>query len=509
MVSKRHIEASMVLSAIAAGSIWLFLHLRYFGLFMFMGQEEFLYPFDEKGNLPINPIERLGDWLTQLYINPMMAVLIPTVTLMLLFVCTWWWLRRISGKSITSVALAIVPIALMLPWVLTANNPLYSSITLMIIMAAACINTWVGMGCLLLAFGYHLCTNSSSLPFAFQSPETLAGQTYSAPTITAAWTTWFIAMLIITAIALLMRRKQIARYDTWIAPAMLLTAIAWTYTTLPDSEAVAPKLRKDQLATLERLGRWEQLEALLAQTKPQDMVELTYLNLALAEQGKLGDTMFKYEQHGAEGVFCNNDGSYQLNALFSDLFYLTGYLGRAEGNAMDGKQIGMPRHLRRLVEIHTIRNERKLADKYLNVLSQLRNHKQWADDIRKDKISLTTPIMEDSMMLTSMAKTMDLWASQLKDSIPNRAAAEYLGAIYLLDKDMTNFSDFYLAWQKNPALGKMPRHFDEAAAIIAAKDTDFAAKAHISQEILNQYRAITDNNAPNGTYWSYYNNAIF
>lgn len=494
----------LMLAVFVAGSFWMFFHLRFYGLFTFMGQEERLFPFDEKGCMPINPVECLGNWLTHFYLNPTMAVMIPTVSLALLLVTTWYWLRHISGKSITVIALAIIPVMVMLPWLLTDNCPLYAVLTLVIIMLAACINNWLGMACMILAVGHHLYANPSSLSFALQSPEVLASQTYSSPAITAAWSSWIVAMLFVTTGALLLRIKQISKFDKWMAPIAIVAVLAWSYTTLPDSETQMPKLRKDQMATLERLGRWQQLEALLTQTKPQDMVELTYLNLALAQQGKLGDTMFQHAQHGAEGIYCQDNGSYQVNALYSDIFYLTGYLSRAEGHAMDAKQIGMPRHLRRLAEIHTIRGEKRLADKYLNVLSRLSNHSQWVDEMRQGKVELPVAINGDSLLLTSMSKTMDVWASQLTVETPNRAAAEYLGAIYLLDKDLQSFKTFYLAWQNNKALGKMPRHFDEAAAIIASHDSAFATKANIDKQILSQFASIESQHAPSGTYWNYY-----
>lgn len=433
----------MMLTVTVAGSIWLFMHLRFHGLFSFMRMEEMLYPFDEKGGMPANVMLRLANWLTQFYIDPMLAVLIPTVALVLLGIIGWLWLRTLSRRCITAIALAFIPVMAVLPWTLSDNFPVDA-------------------------------------------------------TVTEAWTSWAVGMSVATALALIMRLKPISRYDIFIAPIAFAAVIAWAYAGLPDPDEKMPQLRKEQIATLERLGRWQQLEAMLTQSKPQDNQELTYLNLALAEQGKLADTMFRHEQHGVEGIFCQDDGSYNICVMFSDLFYLTGYLSRAEGNAMDAKQIGVPRHLRRLVEIHTLRGEHSLADKYLDVLSRLRNHRQWAEDMRAGKVRLTVPIHADSLHLTSTTKTLDVWATQLTAPHPNRAAAEYLGAVYLLDRDLHSFRSFYLAWQANKALGRMPRHFQEAAAIIARNDAAFKALAHIDDEILNGYTSP-------GTYWEYYN----
>lgn len=432
-----------MLPVTVAGSIWLFMHLRFYGLFSFMRMEEMLYPFDEWGEMPGNVLVRFGNWLTQLYIDPTLAVLIPTMALVLIGIIGWLWLRMISRRSITAIALTIVPVVAAMPWTLSDNFP---------------VDVTVG----------------------------------------AAWAAWAKGMLFATVVAIAIRMRRIARYDIYVAIVAFIAVTAWTYASLPDQKAMMPQLRKEQIATLERLGRWEQLEAMLTQSKPQDMQELTYLNLALAEQGKLGDTMFRHEQHGAEGIVCEDDGSYNICVMFSDLFYLTGYLSRAEGNAMDAKEIGIPRHLRRLAEIHTLRGERRLADKYLDVLSRLRNHRQWAEDMRAGRTPLTVPIHADRQLLTSLSKTMDVWATQLTAVNPNRAAAEYLGAVYLLDKDLQSFRDFYLAWQRNKALGRMPRHFQEAAAIIAHEDDDFKAMARIDDEVMRGY-------ATAGTYWEYYN----
>ena len=502
--AKRHIETTMALAAIIAGGVWLFRHLHYFGLFTFMSQEEYLFPFDEMGNLPANPVEQAGNWLTQLYINPILAVLIPTVSLVLLGTLTWWWLRRVSRKSITAIPLAIVPVMVLLPWMLMENCPLHAILTVLIVMLVACLNTWAGVVALIIAAACFFYENPASISYAFESSEALADQIYSSPIISAAWTHWLCSMLMVTALALLLRVKRVSRYDLAVCPVALVAAILWASTGLPSREDAAPELRKMQIATLQRLENWQQIETMLTQSPPQDVIELTYLNLALAEQGKLGDTMFQHEQHGYEGLFCQNNGTYRLNVLFSDIFYLTGYLGRAEGNAMDAKRIGMPRQLRRLVEIHTLRGEAKLADKYLNVLSRLRNHSQWADDMRNGRITLPVPIEDGNLALTSMVDIMDVWASQLTASRPNRTAAEYLGAIYLLDKDLHKFASFYLAWQQNEALGTMPRHFDEAAAIIASHDSDFASAAHIAPEVQRQFDAISQGSVPAGTYWEYF-----
>ena len=101
----------------------------------------------------------------------------------------------------------------------------------------------------------------------------------------------------------------------------------------------------------------------------------------------------------------------------------------------------------------------------------------------------------------------------------NQIPIQFVGAIYLLSKDMKSFQTFIEKYYGTSTLPSLPTSFQEAVILLAEKDSDYWRRFNVSENVIRKftgYRNLVLQNRNNpqlpqliknsfgDTYWSYY-----
>lgn len=259
----------------------------------------------------------------------------------------------------------------------------------------------------------------------------------------------------------------------------------------------------NELSMASRRNDWDAIIRAHSKNRWTDVVSLTYLNMALAQKGLLGNKLFHFDQRGPQGLLAPWDRTYHMSCLLSDVHYMIGDISLSEGYAMEGlilaKRGGNPRMLQRLVEISLIRKDFILAEKYLNILGRLPDYRYWTrtyrgyiDDperVKQDKdlsIKIFPPSLPDDLLC--MFSLDSLWTGHLSEPGGNRTAWEYLGCSYLLAKDMEKFKALLLHTGSLSQKQSLPVHFQEAVSVLAAGDLSILNTVSVQTDILQRYK---------------------
>ncbi|MGL5562966.1 MAG: DUF6057 family protein, partial [Tannerellaceae bacterium] len=120
--------------------------------------------------------------------------------------------------------------------------------------------------------------------------------------------------------------------------------------------------------------------------KINNLLYLNYLNMALAQQGVLVDSMFNYNQKGAAGLTVRWNNTQSVSSILSDIYYNVGNIALARRFAFESNVCspynGNPRSLKRLVETCIIYGDYKIAEKYISYLEQSYMYSDWASSKR-------------------------------------------------------------------------------------------------------------------------------
>lgn len=196
-------------------------------------------------------------------------------------------------------------------------------------------------------------------------------------------------------------------------------------------------------------------------------------NKALANTGKLAENMLNYPQlAGSRGLFL--DGLVTSDVLFvcSDQFYDLGFIYESQHWTFEAQTIfpNSPRLMKRLVQIHLINRQYKIAEKFLNRLGENMIYHDWVTKHRKF-IQDTSMVAKDPEFSwkrkcepigsfttsTSLQKLYKLIQANPK----NKMAFEYLLCSNILDGDLGTFE---ASLKENPQFIKypLPRSWNEA-----------------------------------------------
>ena len=279
----------------------------------------------------------------------------------------------------------------------------------------------------------------------------------------------------------------------------------------------------DKLSDLQQKGNWDAIIQMHQGKKIRNYISLNYLNMALAQKGRLGNELFHYDQRGPLSLLASWNRTYYMSCLLSDIHYMIGDISLSEGYAMEGltlaKRGGSPRMLQRLVKISLIRNDFDLANKYLDILARLPHYRRWAEiyedyvyhpeRIKQDKeLSAKTLSSSRPDNLLCLIELDSLWMGHIEESGTNRIAWEYLGCSYLLAKEMEKFKTFLLRTGQLPEGQSLPVHFQEAALVLAVEDVSILDTVPVRTEILQRYKQFQKDilkikNSSDGFAWLY------
>ncbi|MBK5261681.1 MAG: hypothetical protein JJE17_03785 [Peptostreptococcaceae bacterium] len=226
-------------------------------------------------------------------------------------------------------------------------------------------------------------------------------------------------------------------------------------------------------------------------------------NLALAEKGKLAENLFDYPQAGIQNIILNWDKTVYVSALLSDVFFSMGLIAKSQRMAFESSGNGNnynPSMLKRLVQTNLIFGNYRVAEKYITLLEKTQHYRKWAHSQRQFLDNDST-VEADSLLSAKRRclfpeKTIsgnDGINTDLKHIIDHnpshRASIQYLGAIYLLIKDIHNFKGIVERYYGTPALPYLPKAFQECMMLFTATDAEILEHYDISDEVVHSYKA--------------------
>lgn len=308
-------------------------------------------------------------------------------------------------------------------------------------------------------------------------------------------------VILIIAFLLRKRKKEIGK-KTRIAGVVLQLALlfAFCWWGIPKyGDRKSAKVKE-----LDYYARTEQWDKILDASKGTltNYLNMCYLNLALAQRGELADQMFNFDQRGPQGLMVGWNKTEQISSLLSDIAFAMGNSAMAQEMAFEAYATaigeGNPRMLKRLVQTNIIYGEYQVAEKYLNILGNTVYYKNWADEHRK--FLYNDAAVEQDSVLGSRRKCLpkENYLSEInymeKDlcmvaeaNPENKAAIQYLGALYLLAKNMDGFKKMVETYYGTEVLPSLPKSFQEAVITLSEAEPDYWKRFDISPSVMQRF----------------------
>jgi len=313
-----------------------------------------------------------------------------------------------------------------------------------------------------------------------------------------------------------------------IAQLAMIAAVLWW--GMPKySDAKTLKLKK-----LDYFARTEQWDKTIEECKGKltNFLYMCHLNMALANKGELSDKMFNFDQRGPQGLLVQWNKSENISCMLSDIYFTMGATASSQEMAFEGyvsaMEDGNPRMLKRLVQTNLIYGTYPVAEKYISILEKTYAYR--AQSQRKylynDEVVESDPILgtrrrmlpdrNSLAMIKGLAGDLALF---LEKGPANSAALQYLGAMYLLAKDLEGFKALVEKYYGTEFLPVLPVHFQEAVIVMSEKEPDYWKRFNVSETIVarftdykKQVLANRNNSAIAGllnrsygnTYWFYF-----
>ena len=346
----------------------------------------------------------------------------------------------------------------------------------------------------------------------------------------------WICLPLVFLVAFFIRNKNSLSGKKWragiscIAQLAMIAAVLWW--GMPKySDAKTLKLKK-----LDYFARTEQWDKTIEECKGKltNFLYMCHLNMALANKGELSDKMFNFDQRGPQGLLVQWNKSENISCMLSDIYFTMGATASSQEMAFEGyvsaMEDGNPRMLKRLVQTNLIYGTYPVAEKYISILEKTYAYRDWAQSQRKylynDEVVESDPILgtrrrmlpdrNSLAMIKGLAGDLALF---LEKGPANSAALQYLGAMYLLAKDLEGIKALVEKYYGTEFLPVLPVHFQEAVIVMSEKEPDYWKRFNVSETIVarftdykKQVLANRNNSAIAGllnrsygnTYWFYF-----
>ena len=346
----------------------------------------------------------------------------------------------------------------------------------------------------------------------------------------------WICLPLVFLVAFFIRNKNSLSGKKWragiscIAQLAMIAAVLWW--GMPKySDAKTLKLKK-----LDYFARTEQWDKTIEECKGKltNFLYMCHLNMALANKGELSDKMFNFDQRGPQGLLVQWNKSENISCMLSDIYFTMGATASSQEMAFEGyvsaMEDGNPRMLKRLVQTNLIYGTYPVAEKYISILEKTYAYRDWAQSQRKylynDEVVESDPILgtrrrmlpdrNSLAMIKGLAGDLALF---LEKGPANSAALQYLGAMYLLAKDLEGFKALVEKYYGTEFLPVLPVHFQEAVIVMSEKEPNYWKRFNVSETIVarftdykKQVLANRNNSAIAGllnrsygnTYWFYF-----
>lgn len=314
---------------------------------------------------------------------------------------------------------------------------------------------------------------------------------------------WLSLPAIITAARLLGNynldgRKSVKRET--ITTLLQVTAIAgiaaWGLPKYMDTKSAYLK----ELNYLTRTKQWDKIIDGY-EKKTTTYLNLCYLNMALAEKGELAERMFSFDQRNKNGLMVPRNRSASISSLLSDIQFTVGNIAVSQQMAFENNVMGTgnnPYMLQRLVQTNLIYGAYPVAEKYIDILDRSLFYRGWARDHRRflynDQAVDNDPLLglkrrnlvTDNYLSHPLDRERDFF--RMAESGPgNSTAAEYIGAAYLLDKNLSGFREFVEKYYGTELMPVLPKSYQEAVLLAYEKEPGSPERFQIPQEVVKRF----------------------
>lgn len=267
------------------------------------------------------------------------------------------------------------------------------------------------------------------------------------------------------------------------------------------------KMRLYRLECLAANENWDEIIRLHGRDV-RSQNEANYLNLALAEKGRLAEDLFKYRQNGPLSLINDVKSQNDIDLLrLSRVLFAMGNMGAAQSTAFNADLAfgdHVPSMLKMVLEIDLMRGSYATAEKYIRLMEKSLLHSKWASSqkvfLGDDGAVMNDEVLgngrhdlqcEDAFVLYTNPMD-DLF--RIVDANPgDTKAMEYALSYLLLAKDMDNVVAFIDKRYGAPALKSLPTPVQDCMLFYAdyfeTMDIDFAISHGMSREEVERRRA--------------------
>lgn len=314
---------------------------------------------------------------------------------------------------------------------------------------------------------------------------------------------WVVLPLIGGIVFLLRNRKAGSSKPMWLTGVGCIVQMAivggilwWGIPAYGDTKSL--KLKK--LDYFARTGQWDKtIEE--CQGKLNNYLYLCHLNMALANKGMLGDWMFHFDQKNLKGLMVQFTKQENICCLLSDIYFTMGATALSQEMAFEGYMgsvDGSPRMLKRLVQTNLVYGEYPVAEKYISQLEHTFAYRDWAQSQRKYLYNDET--VENDPVLGVRRRMLPAQSSlaEINGTLPDlekivvkgpahSAALQYMGAIYLLAKNLDGFKGFLDKYYGTAVMPTLPLHYQEAILFLSEKEKGYEKRFDISEEVVKRF----------------------
>jgi hypothetical protein len=316
---------------------------------------------------------------------------------------------------------------------------------------------------------------------------------------------WVLLLAVLVAAWAMSQLRQ-TKWRQWLLLAAQVVIVTITLNTMLNKYLINPvDMLYKEVCYYNQNKQWKQILRLCkkhaASTNHIFFICLT--NIALAEQGMLGEHMFAYN-NGLSGLM----KPYQRNVIesldLSDLYYSMGLISKSQQMAFEVFESsgGHPRMLLRLIETNILFGAYPVAEKYITKLEHTLYYRDKAMAYRKflyDDVAVAGDAVlgvkqrciPKENFINSSEDRLYVNLQRIAEASPDaahRTSLEYCGAIYLLMKTVDDFMLLLSQFYGTEALPTLPRAFQEAVLIAVAR----TQQPQLQQQLLERYNISQD-----------------
>lgn len=267
--------------------------------------------------------------------------------------------------------------------------------------------------------------------------------------------------------------------------------------------------------------QWQKIIDMCATLPMTNLIHQNCQNLAFAESGVLADRLFDAPVYDIRSIYIEGEKQPYFKALLSDVYWSMGHLALAQRNAFEANESLdniSPRMILRLAQTNLAMKQYDVAAKYINLLSNTLYYKEIAAHyatLLNDEQALIADrelgpksrcVFPDNRF--SAYKGLDDDLRQVMRANPEYATTvQYLGALYLLSKDLPHFAEVISEYYGSDTVAKpLPKAFAEGMLLRYKDSTDsVATRYQIPAVVTDRFNAFWNNhNNDTHTFWYFY-----